>query len=83
MQAGTFRFRHGVCLCMGDQRQDHTGSVMGDLNSYFFFATAAGLTAAAIAIAILSAIGHFREASVSSQSSAPPLAQSDASSEQG
>ena len=40
------------------------GPSMGDFNSYFFFATAAGLTAAAIAIAIVSAFEHFRESSV-------------------
>jgi hypothetical protein len=37
------------------------GRTMGDFNSYFFFATAAGLTAAAIAIAIVSAFEHFRD----------------------
>jgi len=54
---------------------------MGDFNSYFFFASAAGLTAAAIAIAIVSAIGHVREGGASSRSKARMLTDSDSKSE--
>jgi hypothetical protein len=42
-----------------------TGQQMGDFNSYFFFAAAAGLMAAAIAIAMVSAFLHLREGTAS------------------
>jgi hypothetical protein len=47
---------------------------MGDFNSYFFFAAAAGLMAAAIAIAVISAFLHLREgAAVSGAGSGTPV----------
>jgi hypothetical protein len=47
---------------------------MGDFNSYFFFAAAAGLMAAAIAIAVISAFLHLREgAAVSASRSTSPV----------
>ncbi|HTJ92656.1 MAG TPA: hypothetical protein VL424_06045 [Pararobbsia sp.] len=55
---------------------------MGDFNSYFFFASAAGLTAAAIAIAIFSVVTHLRDASVSTRSNSPALGEADVSPEQ-
>jgi hypothetical protein len=46
---------------------------MGDFNSYVFFAIAAGLTAAAVVIAIVSVVSHFREAGLSPLTSPPVL----------
>ena len=46
---------------------------MGDFSSYFFFATAAGLTAAAVVIALMSAVAHFREVTATLKSSARML----------
>jgi hypothetical protein len=46
---------------------------MGDFNSYVFFAIAAGLTAAAVVIAIVSVVSHFREAGLSPRSATPGL----------
>lgn len=57
------------------------GPMMGDFNSYFFFATAAGLTAAAIVIAIVSAVEHFRDGSGVSRSESAALGDSDVGAE--
>jgi hypothetical protein len=46
----------------------NAGALMGDFNSYFFFAAAAGLMAAAIAIAVISAFLHLREGAAASSS---------------
>ncbi|WP_158602117.1 hypothetical protein [Pararobbsia silviterrae] len=47
------------------------------MNSYFFFATAAGLTAAGIAIAIASAVSNLRDGSGAPRSDLPALGESD------
>ena len=60
------------CLLQRNYQLQKTGPQMGDFNSYFFFAAAAGLMAAAIAIAMVSAFLHLREGSVSTSKTPAP-----------
>ena len=72
------------CLLNRNYQIQNAGAPMGDFNSYFFFAAAAGLMAAAIAIAVISAFLHLREgAATSAAGSAVPVSPEVAGQESG